>query len=58
MEQFFEFQHLAITPPSPTGDVVEPHPLLLEQLAMEAVNVPLEENTVDMLSSGGTLAQW
>ena len=47
-QQFFESQHLAITLPSLTSDVVEPHPLLLEQLAMEAANVPFEENTVDI----------
>ena len=58
MQQFFESQHLATTPPSPKRDVVEPHPPLLEQLAKEAANVPLAEDEVDMLSEEDTLAPW
>ena len=58
MQQFFESQHFATTPPSPTCDVVELHPPLLEKLATETTNAPFEEDAVDMLSEEDTLAQW
>ena len=57
MQQFFESQHLATTPPSPTCDVVELHPPILEQLMKEATDAHLEEDVVDMLSEEDTLAQ-